>query len=97
MLQSELIDAVHDELGGRIRKRKVSAAVKAVFHEITESLARGERVEFRGFGNFHVKRGMERIGRNPRNGESVQIPEKHYPWFRTGRDMHKRLNPEHKG
>ena len=94
MTKSELIDALYEEFGRTIERRKIRAAAEAVFDTITGRLARGNRVEFRGFGSFHVKSIGERTGRNPRTGEAVEIPERHRPWFRTSRKLDNRLNAE---
>ena len=63
-----------------------------MFTEIIEALARGDRVELRGFGAFSVKRRDARVGRNPRTGEAVQVAEKHVPFFKTGKLLRERLN-----
>ncbi len=55
-------------------------------------MARGDRVELRGFGAFSVKKRDARIGRNPRTGESVEVDEKHVPFFKTGKLLRDRLN-----
>ena len=55
-------------------------------------MSRGDRVELRGFGAFSVKRRGARMGRNPRTGESVQVGEKHIPFFKTGKQLRERLN-----
>ena len=65
-----------------------------LFDEITEALARGERVELRGFGAFSVKKRDARTGRNPRTGEAVEVPEKYVPFFKTGKDLRERMNAE---
>ena len=52
----------------------------------------GDRVELRGFGAFSVKKRDARVGRNPRTGESVQVDEKHVPFFKTGKLLRDRLN-----
>jgi integration host factor subunit beta len=65
--------------------------VAAIFDEITAALSRGDRVELRGFGAFAVKKRDTRIGRNPRTGDQVAISEKHYPFFKTGKRLHDRL------
>ena len=67
--------------------------VALIFDEIAAALARGDRVELRGFGTFAVKRQAPRIGRNPRTGEIVDVAAKHVPNFRTGKQLHTRLNP----
>jgi len=73
-------------------QRDVEVIVTAIFDEIAAALARGDRVELRGFGAFSVKRRDARIGRNPRTGDSVQVAEKHIPFFKTGKQLRDRLN-----
>ena len=63
-----------------------------IFDQITGALARGERVELRGFGAFTVKQRNARIGRNPRTGEEVPVDEKAVPFFKAGKEMRGRLN-----
>ncbi len=66
--------------------------MNTIFEEITDALARGERVELRGFGAFSVKKRDARIGRNPRTGESVAVEAKAVPFFKTGKLLRDRLN-----
>jgi integration host factor subunit beta len=75
-----------------LRQEDAEQIVAAIFDQITAALARGERVELRGFGAFTVKHRSARIGRNPRTGETVQVDEKVVPHFTTGREMLRRLN-----
>ena len=64
-----------------------------IFDQITAALARGDRVELRGFGAFTVKQRSARIGRNPRTGVVVSVGEKAVPYFKTGKEMRgRRLN-----
>ena len=67
--------------------------VNAILGEIIAALARGDRVELRGFGAFSVKERPARTGRNPRTGAHVAVDEKHVPFFKTGKEMRERLNP----
>ncbi len=67
--------------------------VVTIFDQIAAALARGERVELRGFGAFTVKRRNARIGRNPRTGETVSVKEKTVPFFKAGNELRGRLNP----
>ena len=76
-----------------LRQTDVELIVSLVFDEITETLARGGRVELRGFGAFTVKQRKARTGRNPRTGEMVPVKPKSVPAFRVGRMLHGRLNP----
>ena len=66
--------------------------VATIFDEITAALARGERVELRGFGAFTVKRRDARTGRNPRTGEAVPVDEKSVPFFKAGKELRERVN-----
>jgi len=70
MIRSELIQKIAEE-NPHLFQRDVERIVATIFDEITEALARGERVELRGFGAFSVKKRDARVGRNPRTGESV--------------------------
>jgi integration host factor subunit beta len=91
MTKSELI--LHlAEKNPHLYHRDVERIVTAIFDEIAAALARGDRVELRGFGAFSVKRRDSRIGRNPRTGESVYVAEKHVPFFKTGKQLRERLN-----
>ena len=72
--------------------QKANNIVGAVFDEITDALAEGNRVELRGFGAFSVKNRPARTGRNPRTGESVEVEEKWVPFFKTGKELRERLN-----
>ena len=62
--------------------------------EITDALSEGNRVELRGFGAFSVKNRPPRSGRNPRTGEPVFVEEKWVPFFKTGKELRERLNPD---
>ena len=75
-----------------LRQADVELIVALVFDQIIEALARGQRVELRGFGAFTVRRRNARTGRNPRTGAEVPVEEKTRPFFRTGRELHARLN-----
>ena len=75
-----------------LRQEDAELIVATIFDQITAALARGERVELRGFGAFTVKQRNARIGRNPRTGETVQVDEKTVPYFKAGREMLRRLN-----
>ena len=91
MIRSELIQKLADE-NPHLFQRDVERIVNTIFDEITETMARGDRVELRGFGAFSVKKRESRIGRNPRTGASVSVAEKHVPFFKTGKLLRDRLN-----
>ena len=71
----------------------VEKAVNVVLDEIITAMARKDRVELRGFGAFSVKDRAGRIGRNPRSGVKVQVPEKSVPVLRPSKEIGRRLNP----
>jgi integration host factor subunit beta len=74
--------------------RDAEIVVHTIFGEIAAALSRGDRVELRRFGAFSVRRLAGRVGRNPRTGAKVNVPEKHFAAFRTGEPLHDRLNPQ---
>jgi integration host factor subunit beta len=75
-----------------LRVADVELIVTTIFDQITEALARGGRVELRGFGAFTVKQRNARIGRNPRTGEAVPVDDKAMPFFKTGKELRGRVN-----
>ena len=91
MIRSELIQIIADE-NPHLYQRDVERIVNTVFSEITEALAKGDRVELRGFGAFSVKLRDARMGRNPRTGEAVKVDSKAEPFFKTGKLLRDRLN-----
>ena len=91
MIRSELIQKIAEE-NPHLYQRDVERIVNTVFEEVTDAMARGDRVELRGFGAFSVKKRDARLGRNPRTGETVQVEEKHVPFFKTGKLLRDRLN-----
>ncbi|MFQ3622156.1 MAG: integration host factor subunit beta [Acetobacteraceae bacterium] len=91
MTRSELIDELA-RLNPHLLHRDVEAIVATVFDEIAAALARGDRVELRGFGAFSLKSREPRIGRNPRTGEAVPVAAKRLPFFKAGKDLRERIN-----
>ena len=91
MIRSELITKIAEE-NQHLFQRDVEKIVNTVFEEIIEAMARGDRVELRGFGAFSVKKRDARTGRNPRTGDAVSVEEKHVPFFKTGKLLRDRLN-----
>jgi integration host factor subunit beta len=72
--------------------RDIQRIVDTVFEQISSALARGDRVELRGFGAFSARVRSERIGRNPRTGEEVAVSRKAAPYFKAGKELRDRLN-----
>src|SRR5450830_911361 len=86
MNRSDLVEelAAHFD---QLTQRDAEFAVKAILDAMNDALVRGHRIEIRGFGSFSVNRRSPRIGRNPRSGESVAIPEKRVPHFKPGKAL----------
>jgi len=91
MIRSELIQKLADD-NPHLYQRDVEKIVNSIFEEIIDAMARGDRVELRGFGAFSVKKREARTGRNPRTGDPVEVEEKHVPFFKTGKLLRDRLN-----
>jgi len=91
MTKSELILRLA-ERSPHLYQRDVERIVSTIFDEISAALARGDRVELRGFGAFSVKNRDARTGRNPRTGETVYVAKKSVPFFKVGKDLRERLN-----
>ena len=86
MTRSDLVE----ELAARFAQlthRDAELAVKTVLDAMSDALVKGHRIEIRGFGSFSINRRPPRVGRNPRSGESVQIPEKRVPHFKPGKAL----------
>ncbi|GHU06586.1 integration host factor subunit beta [Alphaproteobacteria bacterium] len=91
MTKSELVARLA-AANSHLYQRDVERIVTTVFDEISAALARGDRVELRGFGAFSVKERNARQGRNPRTGEAVDVISKIVPFFKTGKQLREKLN-----
>jgi integration host factor subunit beta len=90
MTKSDLIKRLADA-NPHLYTRDVERIVATVFNQIAAALARGDRVELRGFGAFSIRARSGRPARNPRTGEKVTVPDKAVPHFKTGKELHGRL------
>jgi integration host factor subunit beta len=91
MTKSDLIKRLA-EANPHLFMRDVERIVSTVFEEVTQALVRRDRVELRGFGAFSVRQRGSRVGRNPRTGDEVEVPDKAVPYFKTGKELRERLN-----
>ncbi|VVT02673.1 integration host factor subunit beta [Erythrobacter sp. EC-HK427] len=91
MIRSELLQALAAD-NPELRAEEVEQVVDIFFDEIAARLAEGGRVELRGFGTFSTRQRESRTGRNPRTGDSVEVPAKRVPYFKPGKEMRERLN-----
>lgn len=91
MTRSVLIERVTDRVEG-LTKKQVEAIINTIFEGMKEALARGEKIEIRGFGNFRLKVREGKVARNPKTGEKVQVPSKRAIHFKVGKPFHDALN-----
>jgi integration host factor subunit beta len=91
VIKSDLIDRISSQ-NPHLYRQDAEKIVNAIFAEVASAMARGDRVELRGFGIFFVKLREGRTGRNPRTGALVSVGRKAVPFFRTGKNMRSRLN-----
>ena len=91
LIKSELIEALAAE-NPHLTQREIERVVGVIFEQIISALENGGRVELRGFGAFSVRSRPARTGRNPRTGEAVNVPAKHVPFFKSGKELRARLN-----
>jgi integration host factor subunit beta len=91
MTKSELIARLAQRYPQLVAK-DAEYAVKVVLDAMTSSLLGGDRIEIRGFGSFGLNYRPPRVGRNPKSGEKVQVPEKHVPHFKAGKELRERVD-----
>ena len=91
MVRSELLQKICNLHPGILRK-DIEKILEILFKEITQALSEGKNIEIRGFGSYKIVKRKARIGRNPKNSESVQIPEKKAIKWKMSKSLFKRLN-----
>ena len=91
MIKSELVARLA-ERNPHLYRRDVESVVSTVFEQVSAGLARGDRVEVRGFGSFSARLRGARIGRNPATGDRADVGEKAFPHFKAGKQLRQRLN-----
>ena len=91
MTKSELIARLA-ERNPRLVARDADEAVNTMLDAMTEALSTGQRIEIRGFGSFALNYRPPRVGRNPKSGDRVQVPAKHVPHFKAGKELRERVD-----
>lgn len=91
MTKSELINKLALRFPQLVAK-DADYAVKMILDAMSECLARGDRIEIRGFGSFSLNYRPPRVGRNPKSGDKVLVPEKHVPHFKAGKELRERVD-----
>jgi integration host factor subunit beta len=95
MTKSELINRLAERFP-QLGAKDADFAVKVLLDALADALARGQRVEIRGFGSFSLNYRPPRAGRNPKTGEQVRVPEKYVPHFKAGKELRERVD-SHRG
>jgi integration host factor subunit beta len=90
MTRSELIDCLSERFP-RLGAKDADEAVSTLLNTMTEALLKGRRIEIRGFGSFSLNHRLPRVGRNPKSGEQVFVPEKWTPRFKAGKELRERV------
>lgn len=91
MTKSELIARLAERYPQLVAK-DAELAVKAILEAMASSLANGQRIEIRGFGSFALNYRPSRVGRNPKSGTKVEVPEKYVPHFKAGKELRERVD-----
>ena len=91
MTKSELIARLAERFPQLVAK-DAEFAVKMILDAMTDALSRGDRIEIRGFGSFALNYRPPRVGRNPKSGDKVQVPEKYVPHFKAGKELRERVD-----
>jgi integration host factor subunit beta len=94
MTKSVLIEKIAEKVSRDIgiTKKQTELVVETIFDSIKETLAQGGKVEIRGFGNFKLRSRRARKARNPKTGESVNVPPKKVPYFKVGKELREMVN-----
>lgn len=93
MTKSALVERIAEKVKElNLTKRQTEVVVDTVFESIKDALARGGKVELRGFGSFRLRHRRHRNARNPKTGDVVEVPPKRVPYFKAGKDLRETVN-----
>jgi len=95
MTKSELIAKLAVRYPQLVAK-DAELAVKTILDVMAKSLSQGHRIEIRGFGSFSLNYRPPRVGRNPKTGDKVTVPEKYVPHFKAGKELRERVDYDEK-
>ena len=91
-LMLRLAELVAAQKGTQLVAKDVEHSVKVLVDTMTRSLAKGQRIEILGFGSFDLNHRPARVGRNPKTGDKVEVPEKYVPHFKPGKELRERVD-----
>lgn len=89
--KSELIEKISLKQN-HLAHKDIELSIKSLIEQMSTSLAKGNRIEIRGFGSFSLHFRAPRTGRNPKTGQAVLLPGKHVPHFKPGKELRQRVN-----
>ena len=92
MTKAELVEKVADKI--QLTKKQTETVVNILLNCITEALSEGDKVELGGFGSFRIRKRNPREGRNPKTGDTVQIPAKRVPFFKAGKELREMVDDQ---
>src|SRR5579883_1615662 len=92
MKKSDLVEVISQK--NNLPKSQTQQVVEDILEQISTALARGEKIDLRGFGTFSVRDSAARTGRNPQTGETIQIAARRVPGFKPGKELKDRCNAE---
>ena len=90
MTKADLVEKIASQV--LLSKKDSETVVNTVFRSIIDALEKGDKVELRGFGSFRIRDRQSRVGRNPKTGDKVNVPEKKVPFFKPGKNLKKLVN-----
>ena len=90
MTKADLVDEVSNL--ANLTKKETELIVNTIFDNITDALAKGDKVELRGFGSFRIRHRNARKGRNPKTGETIEVAAKKVPFFKVGKELKEMVN-----
>lgn len=90
MTKSDLAEKLAAKIN--VNKQQAESIINMFTNSIIDALAKGDKVEIRGFGSFRVRERAAKEGRNPKTGEKVYVPPKKVPFFKTGKDFRATVN-----
>jgi len=93
MTKSVLIEKIAEKVEG-LSKKQTEFVIETIFESIKDSLAKGGKVEIRGFGNFKLRSRNARKARNPKTGEAVDVQPKKVPYFKVGKELREMVNKD---
>ena len=92
MTKSQLIEQLTAKLAGSLSKKDAELVVNILFSEMSSALQKGDKIEIRGLGSFKIVKRGSRVGRNPKTGEKVNVPQKKAVFFKPGKELKERAD-----